>query len=160
MSAHNTPKSMSSRLLTMNFMRRAAASNPASPAQASPAEPSPKRRKTEDSPVGKFDVNALANQRAVESALAAEEAKRQAALERQAELAGDTHWVLGSSDSTPSRHSMRVVHTGYASIDRDASGGVANYEPDSSEEVFEARYTQIGRRSYGRFNRAIEVYFT
>ena len=74
------PKAMSSRLLTMKFMQRAAAASaPTTP--TTPDEPSPKRRrKDSDSPSkAKVNIDELADQRAVQTAIAAEEAKRQAA---------------------------------------------------------------------------------
>src|SRR4051794_26875518 len=92
----SVPKSMSSRLLTMKFMQRAAASgSPTTSTPPTPDEPSPKRRKKDsDSPSRpkKINIDELADQRAVQAALEAEEAKRQAALERQAADAGDTKW--------------------------------------------------------------------
>jgi hypothetical protein len=143
---------MSSRLLTMKFMQRAAAS-PTSP--STPEEPSPKRRKKDsDSPSRpSFDVNALVNKRAIEAAAAAEDAKRQAALEKAAAESGDTRWVLSFEDqraSTPSNLALRVVHTGYANIDVPSS-----LRP--MEDVEEEKLVMVGRRSFGKFNKVLEV---
>src|SRR5208282_5563000 len=86
------PKTMSSKLLTMKFMQRAAASSPIS--TPTPDQPSPKNTRNGSSPPANQDIELLADQRAIQAALAAEEAKRQIALERQAADAGDTRWVL------------------------------------------------------------------
>ncbi|CEJ59892.1 hypothetical protein PMG11_08493 [Penicillium brasilianum] len=88
-------KTMSSRLLTMKFMQRAAASaatkEPQSPA-ASDGKHTPKRPRlsTEpDSPsTPQSDLEAIA------AALAAEEEKRREAMARQAAEAGESEWVL------------------------------------------------------------------
>src|SRR5271156_330941 len=87
------PKTMSSKLLTMKFMQRAAASSPI-PTPSTPDQPPPKRQRIGDSTPPSLDPGSVADQRAVQAALAAEEAKRQIALERQAADAGDTRWVL------------------------------------------------------------------
>ncbi|PBP16022.1 zinc knuckle protein [Diplocarpon rosae] len=148
------PKSMSSRLLTMKFMQRAANSSP-SAAPSTPEEPSPKRRRTDSaSTPTRVDVDALADRKAVQAALASEEAKRQAALEKQAIEAGDTRWVLSFEDQ---RHlapspilALRVVQTGFANLD--ASPSQARRSDDSSEDI----PITIGRRSFGRFNKILE----
>jgi hypothetical protein len=167
-SATSTParpaKAMSSKLLTMKFMQRGAASPSSAPGTPhSPStpnnEPSAKRHKSaHNTPQSEseFDVRALADQRAVMAALEDEEAKRQAVLERQAAEAGDTRWVLRFGQEawqTKERghggEGLRVVEAGFASIDT----------PQKSTEVYEdeERPAMVGRRSFGRFNRAIEV---
>ncbi|KAH8588968.1 hypothetical protein B0O99DRAFT_343683 [Bisporella sp. PMI_857] len=157
------PKAMSSRLLTMKFMQRAAASpSTASSAPSTPDEPSPKRRKrnTGSPSTPSFNVNELANQRAVDRALAEEDAKRQAALERQAAEAGDTRWVLSfedqqAADSAARPLSLRVVSTGYASLDVRTPMQIRKIdtEEDSSSEE---QPVIVGRRSFGKFNRKVE----
>jgi hypothetical protein len=148
---------MSSRLLTMKFMQRAAASSPAS-SPSTPDTPSPKRRKTDASPVSAFDVNELANRRAVEAALATEEAIRQAALDRQAADAGDTRWVLNfeqtqSPSPNQERHKIRVIQTGFATLDQ----APLERAIISDEEDENTSSPMVGRRSFGKFNRTIEV---
>jgi len=152
----SAPKVMSSRLLTMKFMQRAAAS-PASSSPTSPDEPPNKRRKKDsDSTPSKFNVDALADQRAIHKALADEEAKRQAALERQAAEAGDTRWVLSFEDqkkaSASSALALRVVQTGYANLD-----SLPPLQVRSMEEEPEDKPIVVGRRSYGKFNKVLEV---
>ncbi|KAI1918436.1 hypothetical protein LOZ58_001711 [Ophidiomyces ophidiicola] len=97
-------KSMSSRLLTMKFMQRAAAasaSTPATPASencAAPAElttPSPKRRKVSADASSNPLLNPSSSDlKAISAAVKAEEEKRVAAIAKQAADAGETEWVL------------------------------------------------------------------
>lgn len=147
---------MSSRLLTMKFMQRAAASSPVS-SPSTPDLPSIKRRKTGDASPGAFEVDALVDQRAVEVALANEEALRQAALDRAGAEAGDTRWILNfkQDEGTATEHSKpsyQIIQTGFAAID--------NTKPDyvvRSINNEDQRPVIIGRRSFGKFNRAVEV---
>lgn len=159
MAAANTPgsapKMMSSRLLTMKFMQRAANTSPTSRAPPSPDEPSPKRRKTDSSPSNptKFNVDALADRSAIQAAMASEEAKKQAALERQAAELGDTRWVLNFEDQKKaSGLALRVVQTGFANLD--ASPVKIQY---IDEDQLEEKPAMVGRRSFGKFNKVVEV---
>lgn len=133
-------------------MQRAAASTPASP--STPEQPSPKRRKTGDSsPVG-FNVQSLTDQRAVQIALAEEEAKRQAALDKQAAEAGDTRWILNfepdfTNGNGITKSTLDVVPAGFAAIDKVSL--TSSYE--ASVDLAGA----VGRKSFGKFNRVIEV---
>ncbi|KAH9209852.1 hypothetical protein DL95DRAFT_427972 [Leptodontidium sp. 2 PMI_412] len=153
----SAPKSMSSRLLTMKFMQRAAHSSPTAASPSSPDEPSPKRRRTDSSSTStpsKVNVDALADRQAIQAALAGEEAKRQAALERQAAEAGDTRWVLSFEDQQHSAPSpvlaLRVVQTGFANLDALPS------QPLFTNEESEDQAPMVGRRSFGRFNKVLE----
>jgi hypothetical protein len=150
------PKTMSSRLLTMKFMQRAAIAP--SPTSTILDQPSPKRHKTAGSSTAtEPTAELLADRRAVQAALAEEEAKRQSALDRQAAEAGDTRWVLRFEDERSSNHSsgamLRVLQTGFSAIDG-LQGGVALISPEDHNID---RPSIVGRRSFGRFNRAIEV---
>lgn len=149
------PKSMSSRLLTMKFMQRAAASSPTT--SPSPDEPSPKRRRTDSnsSTPSRINVDSLADRTAVLAALASEESKRQAALEKQAAEAGDTRWVLSFEDqrlvAASSPLALRIVQAGFANIDSSSS------EIRITEDDLEDKPVMVGRRSFGKFNKALEV---
>lgn len=152
---------MSSRLLTMKFMQRAAASSPTASSPQTPELPSPKRRKTENgSTPTKFDVDALADKRAIQAAIASEEAKRQAALEKQANDAGDTRWVLSfeeqerAANGARKEKPLRVVQIGWGAID--SNRDQVKYEEESEEEE-EERPAMVGRRSFGKFNKVVEV---
>jgi hypothetical protein len=154
------PKPMSSRLLTMKFMQRgAASSSPTSPAPT-PEEPFPKRRKkNNDSPITpkvKFDEET--NRRTLEEAEKAEEARREAALERLGVAAGDTRWHITYPDQLKTLEdsqtlALRVVETGYASLDIPIQ---VNSE-DGGRTAFDEQPVMVGRRSFGKFNQALEV---
>ncbi|PQE10832.1 zinc knuckle protein [Rutstroemia sp. NJR-2017a BBW] len=116
----SAPKAMSSRLLTMKFMQRAAASSPTSPSTSTLEEPSPKRQKMAHTTPTKFNVDSLADNRAIRAALEEEEAKKQAALDRAAAEAGDTRWVLSFEDRKhldKPTNTLRVVQAGFANLD-------------------------------------------
>ncbi len=99
-----------------------------------------------------FDVNALANQKAVQIAMATEEAKRQAALDKAAEEAGDTRWVLNFEDKTAKKEGgLRIEQMSFAGIDR-APRVVRTAEREEVDEP-----VVVGRRSFGKFNRKLEV---
>lgn len=158
--AGKPPKAMSSRLLTMKFMQRAAASSPLS-SPSTPDRTSAKRQKlsSDASPLAPFDINALADQRAIETALASEEAKRQIALDKQALEAGDTRWVLnfeqnGSKESGQQRGNLRIQKSSFAAIDRNAA--VTPKTVPREEEISDNAII-AGRRSFGKFNRKLEV---
>jgi hypothetical protein len=153
----SAPKAMSSRLLTMKFMQRAAAS-PTSPSPVIPDErPQKRRKKDADSSTVAFDVNALSNNLAVQKALGEEEAVRQAALDRQAAEAGDTRWVLNFEDEKRPANTytatLQVVPTGFANLDRLSAPQIQSV----SEEDVHDRPLLVGRRSFGKFNRILEV---
>ncbi|KNG46094.1 zinc knuckle protein [Stemphylium lycopersici] len=117
----NTPKTMSKGLMGMKFMQRAAAkSSPSSP--STPNGPPTKKARLSNgaSAVGTSD------QQILQSGLDAEEEKRQAALEKAAQHAGETKWVLSFKDPVEGKRqdAMTVRQAGYAEIDAE----------DSSEE--------------------------
>ncbi|KAE8149594.1 hypothetical protein BDV25DRAFT_156002 [Aspergillus avenaceus] len=92
-------KTMSSRLLTMKFMQRAAATAAAKdPSQAvSPEDtksPTPKRQRMSLDNSQSPAATPSADLEAISAALAAEEEKRREAVARQAADAGETEWVL------------------------------------------------------------------
>lgn len=143
----------------MKFMQRAAAAAPNPSTPTTPDEPSPKRRKKDsDSPSRPMtNIDELVDQRAVQAAIAAEEAKREAALERQGAEAGDTRWVLSFEDQmgakTNPKLAIRVVQAGYANLDVPSSSNSKSIEEDSS---WEDNPIIVGRRSFGRFNKVLE----
>ena len=141
-------------------MQRAAASAPVSSATSTPTtpdEPSPKRNNIygDSSP-----STPTADLRAIQAALAAEEAKREEALERQAADVGETKWFLsfrpeerdgGLGHGRGNGHrTLRVTNASYSGLDHDSVSA------DRDEGVFRPAAV-VGRRSFGRFNRALEV---
>lgn len=159
------PKVMSSRLLTMKFMQRAAAaSTPSHSSPAKPDQPSPKRRKIakEDANTPpKFNVNALADQKAIQGAIANEDAKKLAALERQADESGDTRWVLSFEEQervangARGERNLRVAEMGWGGVDANREGSLVD-EDEEEEDEEESAPVVVGRRSFGKFG-AVEV---
>ncbi|KAM3073658.1 hypothetical protein ACMFMG_004457 [Clarireedia jacksonii] len=152
----SVPKAMSSRLLTMKFMQRAAASSPTSPSTSTLEEPSPKRQKTAHTTPTKFNVDTLADNRAIRAALEEEEAKKQAALDRAAAEAGDTRWVLSFEDRKhldKPTNTLRVVQAGFANLDQPSPIKAHDGDDDVAAED---RPIMVGRRSFGKFNRILE----
>nr|KMM67443.1 hypothetical protein CPAG_03777 [Coccidioides posadasii RMSCC 3488] len=131
-----TEKTMSSRLLTMKFMQRAAASSggPATPSSqtstvdAETSTPSPKRQKLSNN-ASRSDM------RAISAAIRAEEEKRAAAIAKQAAEAGETQWVL----EFPARV---ISNTPTPTV-------VTTADPNDTDEELEYG----GRRSYGNFKK-------
>ncbi|QVM11696.1 hypothetical protein D8B26_006339 [Coccidioides posadasii str. Silveira] len=131
-----TEKTMSSRLLTMKFMQRAAASSggPATPSSqtstvdAETSTPSPKRQKLSNN-ASRSDMGAIS------AAIRAEEEKRAAAIAKQAAEAGETQWVL----EFPARV---ISNTPTPTV-------VTTADPNDTDEELEYG----GRRSYGNFKK-------
>ncbi|KAJ5321827.1 uncharacterized protein N7506_010957 [Penicillium brevicompactum] len=93
-------KSMSSNLLTMKFMRRAAASKDAASKDSQSTSDSSKPHSKRPRLSTDAESACASEMDAITAALAAEEEKRQKAVARAAEEAGETHWVL-DMPSTP-----------------------------------------------------------
>ncbi|PQE34099.1 zinc knuckle protein [Rutstroemia sp. NJR-2017a WRK4] len=152
----SAPKAMSSRLLTMKFMQRAAASSPTSPSTSTVEEPSPKRQKMAHTTPTKFNVDNLADNRAIRAALEEEEAKKQAALDRAAAEAGDTRWVLSFEDRKhldKPTSTLRVVQAGFANLDLPSP---IQAHSGYDDVAVEDKPAMVGRRSFGKFNRVLE----
>jgi hypothetical protein len=129
-------------------MQRASASTPTTPTTPDGTRPS-KRVKTE--------AAIAPDARAFQEAAAAEEAKKNAFIERAAAEAGETKWVLSLSDNKPATAApaLRIVEAGYGAID----SGAPIPESDDDEEE-EQSAGMAGRRSFGKFNKAVEVITT
>lgn len=131
-------------------MQRAAAL-PTSSVTSLVNEPSKRTKKESFSITSRQNIDRLTDQNAVLDALAKEEEKSLAALDRLASESGDTRWVLNikEQDHPVSSMSLRVVQAGYANLDSVTSPNTAIDE--SCEEP-----TILGRRSFGKFNRDLE----
>ncbi|KAI5205475.1 hypothetical protein E4T39_03080 [Aureobasidium subglaciale] len=138
-------KNMSSRLLNMKFMQRASASTPTTPTTPDGTRPS-KRQRTE--------AAVSPDVRAFQEAAAVEEAKKNAFVERAAAEAGETKWVLSVSDDKHKKPAsgLRIVEAGYGAID----SGAPIPESDDDEDQGQSA-GMAGRRSFGKFNKAVEV---
>ncbi len=119
--AEQTPvKSISTRLMTMKFMQRAAASDQSSPATPTADENgSGKRRKVSHTPVSDSPSTPLFDIKAAQSAIEEEEKRREAAVARLAQQLGDSHWVLdrGPKARKAPHKPLQVVQVGFAQID-------------------------------------------
>ncbi|KAH7413934.1 hypothetical protein DE146DRAFT_627034 [Phaeosphaeria sp. MPI-PUGE-AT-0046c] len=135
--ASNTPKTMSSRLMTMKFMQRSAHKATASTPSTPDGPPSKKARLSN----GKSAPGApgTSDHEILQSALAAEEKKRQEALDKAAQHAGETKWVLSYTDPFAGKRpeSLQVRQAGYAEID-------AADESDEDEEEVRPIRKQFG----------------
>ncbi|KAJ5912652.1 hypothetical protein N7504_001535 [Penicillium tannophilum] len=129
---------MSSRLLTMKFMQRAAATAASKEVQSPASDDNPhtpkRQRKSMEhqSPsTPQADLDAIA------AAIAAEEQKRQEVIARQAAEAGETHWVLDvpAANSPPPQPQSYVMATESLDVEDDLSFG--------------------GRRGFGNFKRKV-----
>lgn len=130
-------------------MQRAAASSPPS-SPANPSEPSLKRRKTSNGPSPA--TTHITDTQAFRDAADADDAKRTAAVEKLAAEAGETKWVLSTADvnagptnETAPQRKLRFLRAGYSDIDQDTA------------QLTGKGWGEMGRRSFGRFNRDIEV---
>ncbi|PKS12940.1 hypothetical protein jhhlp_000281 [Lomentospora prolificans] len=147
----------SSRLLSMKFMQRGAATADSVP---SSEEGSSKRRKlthpSSKTPTPAGADNDLFSQDKIRAAVEELEAKRKAAVERRAAELSDSHWVLdipvakegaAGRNGIKEKPPLRVVYVGYGEIDRAA--GDSDYE-DTQDDV------QTGRRITGDYKRKEE----
>lgn len=134
---------MSSRLLTMKFMQRSAASAPSS-TSSTPDERASKRQRLS---TGESAPRENPELQAIQAALAAEDAKRLEALDRQAAAAGETKWVLNLPKAIAEPAGFTIINAGYGSID----------QGDDMQEIDETlsiqRPSMPGRRSYGDFGK-------
>lgn len=90
----------------------------------------------------------------MEDLSATEEQKRVDALEREAAHKGETKWYLSFKEpQTPAAESpLRIVSAGYSSLDATGPGKERSEEGEGT-----ARPSIAGRRSFGKFNKAVEV---
>jgi hypothetical protein len=145
MAAQTTPKGMSSRLLTMKFMQRAAASTPSSPASNAGTpkneESSSKRRKISHVPSASEEVDSLVDRQAVQAAIDEGERKREEALAKHAAELGDARWVLDvqadkSSSGASAQRPLQVVQVGFAQIDSpNVSGDYSDSDEDTAPQI-------------------------
>lgn len=127
----------------IQFMQRAAASSPTttsqSPAELSEAPPS-KRQKPSN--ITTSPTTPTSQPQMIQVALEEEEEKRQRAIVRLAEEAGETKWVFSTVDGESQLSGLRVATAGYSDIDQEAW-----------------RSNMVGRRRFGKVNRELEVFY-
>ena len=123
-------------------MQRAAASSPS----VSSPPPSKRQKISHSSPSS--PATPLTDQAAIQAAIEAEEAQNQAAIARVAAERGETKWELSFVDAQKGGgglQGMKVVMAGYGDID----GG--------EDKIGTKKHMSSGRRSFGKFNRQLEV---
>lgn len=133
------------------MQRAAAAASPSSSPSTPNERPSKKQRLSNGSAIATPSSEA----RAIEEALAAEELKRQQAIDRQAAEAGESRWVLSYQDHKPknAQPPIEIVTAGYGAID-----GFSQQQRQATDiQNTPTRPDIRGRRSFGKFNRAVEV---
>lgn len=133
-------------------MQRGAASSPVKkPVTEDTERPPSKRRRTDTNPKPAAQD---ADLRAVQAALAAEEAQRQRLLDRQAAEAGDTKWSIdiGNEAGIYDRVGLNVVTAGYSAIDSPSSQASGYTDLDVG-----GTSRSSGRRSFGNFGKTTEV---
>lgn len=139
---------MSSRLLTMKFMQRAAAAGSAASTPASDSS-SAKRRKFDSPLTGDFHSF---NEAAIQAALSQQEATRQAALAKHGAELGDTQWVLDDSwlkpEAPAAEAPRKIEYLSMAQID------ALNGDDDDEEDVLGGDQPGIGRRRVGDYKPA------
>lgn len=125
-------------------MQRAAAANPPSTPQSQPRSPdTPRSKRQKVSAAPSSIATPPSDLQPIQVALTGEEEKREKAIERLAGEAGETKWVLSTVNGEGNRvGGLRIAMTGYSDIDQEAW-----------------RPAIVGRRSFGKFNRELEVNF-
>ncbi|KAM7209247.1 hypothetical protein V8F20_000585 [Naviculisporaceae sp. PSN 640] len=154
-----TPKTMSSRLLTMKFMQRGAALNSPASDSGSPTTPrtdeegsASKRRKfskasAPDTP--NTPSTPLYDEKALKAATEEEEKKRQAAIEKRAAELGDSHWVLESvpaPSKTAAPRALNILQVGFAQIDAAVISGEYPDSPEGGAMPAPARFRQFNMK--------------
>ncbi|KAF4163104.1 hypothetical protein CNMCM6936_001241 [Aspergillus lentulus] len=141
-------KTMSSRLLTMKFMQRAAATaaskeTPQTSSAAESTTSTPKRPRLSSEGISQSPgATPSSDLEAISAALAAEEEKRREAIARQAADAGETEWVLDYSGAEDTANEYAAQPLVIAADSLDADDDDLAYG---------------GRQAYGNFKRKNKV---
>lgn len=126
----------------MKFMQRAAASTPPSTPQSQPRTPdTPPSKRQKVSAAPSSTATPPSDLQLMQTALTEEEEKTEKTIERLAEEAGETKWVLSTVNGEEGNGvgGLRVAKAGYSETDQEAW-----------------RPAMVGRRSFGKFNRELE----
>lgn len=135
------------------------ASNPSPTTPSSSDRPSKRQRLSTDAASSPATPK-TSEQQIIADYNEAEERKRQAVIDRAAAEAGETKWVLSVQAPAQTPPVMRVVTAGYGAIDTRDAGFEGSEDEDEEKEVVRVRPAlQGGRRSWGKFNKVIEVCF-
>lgn len=120
-------------------MQRAAASTPSVPQSQDRTSDNPSSKRQKVSATPSWTTTSPSDRQLIQVALAEEEEQRGKAMGRLAEEAGETNWILSTVNGEEGNYvgGLRVATAGYSDIDQEA------WRP--------------GRRSFGKFNRELEV---
>lgn len=130
------------------MQRAAASSQPPTPLAPSSEPPTKRQRISISKSQSPLASPISADVQAFHAAADLEEAKRTAAIERIAAEAGETKWVLSTADAGQTNgtdRKLRFLTAGYSDIDQ------------ATAQATGLRHGEMGRRSFGRFNKDIEV---
>ncbi|QDS68732.1 hypothetical protein FKW77_004443 [Venturia effusa] len=138
-------KAMSSRLLTMKFMQRAANASPKSTPSTPDGPPSKRARLSYGSNAS--PTTPSSDQQAIQAALAEEEMKRSVAVERQAAESGESRWMLSVLQPKVAPPALKIVQASFAEIDSTISDDDME-EGEHSDNP--AGKNVAGRMSFGK----------
>lgn len=138
------------------FMQRAAASSPGPAHGTTPPEPSSKRQRLSNGRHNATPSSQASEDRADDAALSSDRPQRSEDAEFEGADRGDTKWYLSvkPTNSTPAMTPLRVVSAGFGALDA-AQPPTARSDGDGND-LNGAPQAQ-GRRSFGNFNRKVEV---
>ncbi len=139
-------------------MQRGAGSPASSP--STPSEPPAKRQRLSNG-TSHFTPSSTPRSRidAVESPLSTGRQTPVELNERNSPNYLETQWYLSVKEPTPntSKSSLRIVSAGYSTLD--AATAILDHSSDDEEDDSSKIPKVQGRRSFGKFNRKIEVRF-
>lgn len=150
--ANRQPKGMSSRLATMKFMQRSGASPSSAP--STPAEPPSKKQRLSS---GSYNSTPTSNRGATTTpgSVGTEEQRRAEAFGGEAADGDESKWYLSFKEPRASTYQspLQIVSAGYSTLD---ANGAAKERHSEDDEV-PTRPQMAGRRSFGKFNKTLEV---
>lgn len=140
-----SPKTMSDRLLTMKFMQRASASRGPPTGDERPAKRS--RLSNQSTPASSPRTDASA----VQAAVAAEEQKRTAALEREAYDRGETKWYLSvhTPEQPLAKAPLHIVSAGFSMLDPGVTVGETSSDEEADARGGGEGLGMAGRKNFG-----------
>ena len=158
MASKATPeKTLSSRVMDMKFMRRSSGNAfPSTPSKEMAERPSKRKRLSDGSALGTSPAMGVND--AQHSMPASVRSTKDDILAQQAEEAGDTKWTLEAHVPQVQNRTapvMNVAIVGYSTIDASRPAQSGENSSDAGEDP--AEEATPGRKSFGRFNKKIEV---
>lgn len=138
-------------------MQRAsgASSTPSTPS----GQPPSKKQRLSNGSFNASPSTPKSDAQAMQEAMASEERRRTAALDREALDRGDTKWYLSfQNPQSPATESpLRIVSAGFSALDAvDGRKDIESEDEDEDEDEGLTRPQLPGRRSFGKFNKAVE----